>query len=112
MSNTFALFLLQSQGAGSFLFSLLPMAAIIVMFYFLILGPQRKRQQQMQEMLESLKVGDQVVTNGGLIGVITQFFEDKRFVQLRICESPAVRIKVLRSAIADRVVDTPADAKK
>ena len=112
MSQTFALFLLQAQGgAGSFLFSLLPMVLIFGLFYFLILGPQRKRQQQMQEMLGALKVGDQIVTNGGVVGVITQFFEDGRYVQLRICESPAVRIKILRSSIADRVVES-GDANK
>ncbi len=104
MSQTFALFLLQAQsGAGSFLFSLLPMVMIFVLFYFLILGPQRKRQQQTQELLDGLKVGDQVVTTGGLTGVVTQFFDEKRFVQLRICESPAVRVKILRSSIIERV---------
>ncbi|MBI3422588.1 MAG: preprotein translocase subunit YajC [Acidobacteria bacterium] len=107
MSSTFTLFLLQTQGgAGSFLFSLLPMALIFVLFYFLILGPQRKRQKQMQELLDGLKVGDQVVLNGGLTGVVTQFLEDKRYVQLRICESPAVRVKVLRSAIAERLPES------
>lgn len=112
MNVSFALFLLQAQGgAGSFLFSLLPMVLIFGLLYFLILGPQRKRQQQMQEMLEALKVGDQIVTNGGLTGVITQFFEDRRFVQLRICESPAVRVKILRSSIAERVTELN-DAKK
>jgi preprotein translocase subunit YajC len=112
MTNSFALFLLQAQGgAGSFLFSLLPMLLIFGLFYFLILGPQRKRQQQMQEMLEALKVGDQVVTSGGLTGVITQFFDDRRYVQLRICESPAVRVKILRSAVAERITDL-SEAKK
>ncbi len=105
MSQTFALFfLLQSAGGpGSFLFSLLPMVLIFVLFYFLILGPQRKRQQQTQELLDGLKVGDSVVTGGGLTGVVTQFFDDKRFVQLRICEAPAVRIKILRSSITERL---------
>lgn len=104
MSQIFALFFLQAQGGtGSFLFSLLPMLLIFVLFYFLILGPQRKRQQQMQSLLDGLKVGDQVVTSGGLTGVVTQFFDDKRYVQIRICESPAVRVKILRSSIAERL---------
>jgi preprotein translocase subunit YajC len=111
MTQSFALFLLQGQGgAGSFLFSLLPMVLIFGLFYFLILGPQRKRQQQMQEMLSNLKVGDQIVTSGGLVGIITQLPDDRRFVQLRISESPAVRVRILRSSIADRVVES-SDAK-
>lgn len=110
MSQIFALFFLQAQGGtGSFLFSLLPMLLIFVLFYFLILGPQRKRQQQMQSMLDSLKVGDSVITNGGMVAVVTQFFDDKRYVQVRICESPAVRVKILRSAIAERL---PEETKK
>lgn len=107
MSQNFVLFLLQSPGGtGSFLFSLLPMALIFVLFYFLILGPQRKRQQQMQQLLEGLKVGDQVLTNGGLTGVVTQFFDDKRYVQLRISETPAVRVKILRSSIVERLPES------
>ena len=110
MSPIFALLLLQAQGgAGSFLFSLLPMLLIFVLFYFLILGPQRKRQQQTQALLDGLKVGDQVVTSGGLTGIITQFFDDKRYVQMRICESPAVRV-ILRSSIAERLPEV-ADKK-
>ena len=110
MSQIFALFFLQAQGGtGSLLFSLMPLLMIFVLFYFLILGPQRKRQQQMQAMLESLKVGDTVVTSGGLVAVVTQFFDDKRYVQVRICESPAVRVKILRSAIAERL---PEESKK
>jgi len=110
MSQIFALFFLQAQGGtGSLLFSLLPMLLIFVLFYFLILGPQRKRQQHMQSMLDSLKVGDTVITNGGMVAVVTQFFDDKRYVQVRICESPAVRVKILRSAIAERL---PEEAKK
>jgi preprotein translocase subunit YajC len=110
MSQIFALFFLQAQGGtGSLLFSLLPMLLIFVLFYFLILGPQRKRQQQTQTMLDSLKVGDTVIINGGMVAVVTQFFDDKRYVQVRICESPAVRVKILRSAIAERL---PEETKK
>ena len=104
MSQTFVLLLFQAPGgSGSFLFSLLPIALMIPLFYFLILGPQRKQQQQKQEMLDALKVGDQVLFGGGMTGVVTQFFDDKRFVQVRISETPAVRVKVLRSAIAERL---------
>ena len=110
MSQFFALFFLQAQGgSGSFLFSLMPLLMIFVLFYFLILGPQRKRQQQTQEMLESLKVGDTVVTSGGIVAVVTQFFDDRRYIQVRICESPAVRVKILRSAVSERLLE---EAKK
>jgi preprotein translocase subunit YajC len=89
------------QGAAATLFQFLPIIAIFALFYFMILMPQRKRQQEVQRMLDALKPNDKVITNGGIIGVVTQVREDNpRTVQLRICESPAVRIDVLRSAIA------------
>ena len=67
----------------------------------MILMPQRKKQQEVQRMLDALKPNDKVITNGGIVGVITQVRDDNpRTVQLRICEAPAVRIEVLRSAIA------------
>jgi preprotein translocase subunit YajC len=94
--------LLLQGGAAATLFQFLPIIAIFALFYFMILVPQRKRQQETQAMLEALKPNDKVVTSGGLIGVITQVRDDSpRTVQLRICETPAVRIDVLRSSIAN-----------
>ena len=88
------------QGAASTLFQFLPIIAIFALFYFMILMPQRKRQQETQRMLDALKPNDKVITNGGIVGLVTQVREDTpRTVQLRICESPAVRIDVLRSSI-------------
>ena len=94
--------LLLLQGGAATLFQFLPIIAIFALFYFMILVPQRKRQQETQQLLDALKPNDKVVTNGGLIGVITQVRDDNpRTVQLRICETPAIRIDVLRSSIAN-----------
>ena len=65
-----------------------------------------KRQQQTQEMLNSLKVGDQVVTSGGLCGVVAMFLEDNRFIQLKISDNPSVRVKVLRSSVAEMLPES------
>ncbi len=90
------------QGGAATLIQFLPIIAIFALFYFMILVPQRKRQKETQQMLDALKPNDKVVTSGGLIGVVTQVREDNpRTVQLRICETPAIRIDVLRSAIAN-----------
>jgi preprotein translocase subunit YajC len=64
------LFIFQ-QGGGNFLVAILPWILIFGVFYFLLIVPQRKRQRQLQETIESLKAGDKVVTNGGIIGTIT-----------------------------------------
>lgn len=63
------LLILQS-GAGG-LIQLMPILLIILVFYFLIIRPQQKRQRQLQETIANLKIGDRVVTTGGVIGVIT-----------------------------------------
>ena len=66
------LFIFQQQGGGgNFLIALLPWILIFGVFYFLLIVPQRKRQRALQETIESLKAGDKVVTNGGIVGTIT-----------------------------------------
>ena len=65
--NTFLLF----QGTAGGLIQLLPLVLIVAIFYFLILRPQQRRQRQLQETISNLKIGDRVVTSGGVIGVIT-----------------------------------------
>ena len=62
MSLLFAFALLQG-GIGSTLFGLLPFAAIFALFYFMIIMPQRRKQQALQNLLGNLKVGDKVVTS-------------------------------------------------
>jgi len=69
MSNFFIF--LQAQGGGNFLVAILPWILIFGVFYFLLIMPQRKRQKQLQETIASLKAGDRIVTNGGIIGTIT-----------------------------------------
>ena len=59
------------QGGGDFTTTILMFAVIIAIFYFMILRPQQKRQRQLQETIATLKIGDRIVTNGGIIGVIT-----------------------------------------
>ncbi len=63
--------LAQSGGeAGGFL-SLIPLILIFVLFYFLLIRPQQKRAKKHKQLVESLKLGDEVVTSGGIVGKIT-----------------------------------------
>jgi preprotein translocase subunit YajC len=66
--HTFLIFF--QTGLGG-LAQLLPILLIIAVFYVLLIRPQHKRQQQLQEIIANLKIGDRVVTTGGIIGVIT-----------------------------------------
>jgi preprotein translocase subunit YajC len=108
MSQQIALFLFQQ---GSPFVTFIPLLLVFVIFYFLIILPQRKRQRALDAMLESLKSGDKVVTSGGIYGTIVSVREDKRTVQLKISENPVIRVEVARTAISG-LQDTPAEEKK
>ena len=82
---------------GNPLLGLLPMVAILAIFYFIILRPMKSRQQKVQAFIDSLKVGDRVVTSGGIYGSITRLDKDKGSLQLQIAQN--VRIEVSRNAI-------------
>ena len=69
-------------GAGSSLFSFLPLVAIIAIFYFLILRPQNRKQKETQKMLSAIKKGDRVVTIGGIHGVIQNVRESTVIIKV------------------------------
>jgi preprotein translocase subunit YajC len=83
------------EGGVSPLVQLLPFALILAIFYLVILLPMRRRQKKVQEFLEALKVGDKVVTTGGLYGVVTKLGE--RALQIQIADR--VRVEISRSAV-------------
>jgi preprotein translocase subunit YajC len=94
--------------AGNPLVQLIPFALVLAIFYFVILLPMRRRQKKVQEFLSALKVGDRVITSGGLYGSIAKLGEQS--VQLQIAQN--VRVEVSRAAIVGYqgqapVVDTP-----
>ena len=95
-------------GLDSQLMSFLPLILIFVVFYFLLIRPQQKRMKQHKEMLGSVRRGDRVVTNGGIVGLVTKVINQDE-LQVEIADN--VRVKVMRSMIASVVAKTePADA--
>ena len=90
------------------LIQLIPFALVLAIFYFVILLPTRNKQKKVEAFLASLKVGDKVVTSGGIFGSIAKVNEDA--VQLQI--APNVRVDISRAAIVGYqgqapVVDAP-----
>jgi preprotein translocase subunit YajC len=75
---------------------LVPFALVLAIFYFVILLPMKRRQKKVEEFLSALKVGDRVVTSGGIFGAITKISDQS--IQLQI--APNVRVDVSRAAIA------------
>lgn len=84
------------QGGAGGLIQLLPILLIVAVFYFLLIRPQQKRQRQLQETIATLKIGDRVVTTGGVIGVI-KTVRDTSFLILSADKS---MLEIARSAVA------------
>jgi preprotein translocase subunit YajC len=97
-----------SNGQVSPLIQLIPFALVLAIFYFVILLPMKKRQKKVADFLAALKVGDKVVTSGGIFGSIAKIGDET--VQLQI--APNVRVDISRAAIVGYqgqapVVETP-----
>jgi preprotein translocase subunit YajC len=85
----------QSQGAPGAWVQLMPFVLVLAIFYFIILLPMRRRQQKVQSFLAALKVGDRVVTSGGLYGTVTRL--DEKVLKLEIADK--VRVDIARNAV-------------
>ena len=84
----------QGPGVNPYV-QLIPIALVFAIFYFIILLPTKRRQKKLQDFLGALKVGDRIVTNGGIYGSVTKV--DGNTVQLQIADK--VRIDVARASI-------------
>ncbi len=78
------------------LMTFLPMIAIFVVFYFLLIRPQQKRAKETKAMLGALQKGDEVVTSGGVVGRISKLGEQYATVEI----APSVEITVQRGAVS------------
>jgi preprotein translocase subunit YajC len=81
--------------AASPLIQLIPFALVLAIFYFVILLPMKRRQKKVQEFLGALKVGDRVITSGGIFGTITKLNDQS--VQVQVAQN--VKLEIARSAI-------------
>ena len=88
--------LLFFQDGGGLIWTLLPFVFIFGIFYFLVILPQKRQRQQLQEMISQLKINDEVVTNGGLIGKIKEVRENS-FILLS-AEKSMVEVERARSS--------------
>ena len=83
---------MDGQGIAQFI----PLILIFVIFYFFLIRPQQKRVKDHKAMVESLKRGDEIITSGGIIGVIDRVMEDDR-IEVIIGEN--VKVQIIRSTI-------------
>ena len=80
---------------GSPWLQFVPFILVLGIFYFIILLPMRRKQQKVQQFLEALKVGDRIITTGGIYGQVTRLGEQS--VQLQVADK--IKIEVAKAAI-------------
>lgn len=96
MDSAFYLLAQAAAEPTSMWVSLLPMVAIFAIFYFLLIWPVRKRQKALQKLVDNLKRGDKVVTNGGIYGEVSAV--EGPVVHLKVADN--LKIRVAKSAIS------------
>ena len=83
---------MNGQGFTQFI----PLILIFIIFYFFLIRPQQKRVKDHKIMVETLKRGDEVITSGGIIGIVDKVLEDDR-IEVNIDEN--VKVQIIRSTI-------------
>ena len=89
-------------GAGAAFAQFIPLILIFAIMYFLMIRPQQKRAKQHREMVSALKKGDQVVTQGGIIGKVASVRDDEIEVEI----ASGVRVRVVRATVAQVISAT------
>ncbi|CAD0185209.1 MULTISPECIES: preprotein translocase subunit YajC [Alphaproteobacteria] len=83
---------------GGAIAQFLPLILIFAIMYFLLIRPQQKKMKEHQAMVEAVRRGDQVVTQGGLIGKVSKVKEGDNEIEVEIAEG--VKVRVVKSTIA------------
>ena len=85
-------------GAAAAFTSFIPLILIFAIMYFLLIRPQQRKVKEHQAMVAALRRGDQVVTQGGVVGKVTRVKEDGNEIEVEI--APNVKVTVIRSTVA------------
>lgn len=84
---------------AEFLAMILPFLIVLAVMYFLMIRPQQRQQRQLLEMRESLKVGDEIITAGGIVGKLTKVTDDYIIVET----ADSTKIELLKTSIASKI---------
>lgn len=97
-------------GMGGQTMTMIMMAGMVLIFYFMIIMPQSKQQKARKAMLESLKVGDKVLTTSGIYGLITKMGKGDGSLRVRVAQG--VEFRMARSAIASKTTKDEKDEEE
>lgn len=114
MTAALTLFLAQAptppKPPGSGIEMLMPMLFVFAIMYFLMIRPQRRKQQELEKQIKALKTGDRVVTSGGIHGVVANVKGDNSTsLTLKIADN--VKIEIEKSAVSTVLREKPAEIK-
>lgn len=93
----------QAAGAGSAFASFVPLILIFAIMYFLLIRPQQKKLKEHKAMVEALRRGDQVLTQGGILGKVVKVNDDG-VLEVEIADG--VKVKVMRSSVSQVISKT------
>ena len=100
------LYLAAATDTASMLATFIPLILMIVVFYFLLIRPQKKRDKEVQKMRENIEIADEIVTIGGIIGIIVSMKEDSLVIETG---SDRSKVRLARWAISGK--NTTAEPK-
>ena len=103
MNPVVGLMMAPGEGGGGAMILLIQLALIFLIFYWLLIRPQRKEQERHRAMIQALKKGDEIVTAGGIVGSIVHATEDR----LTVKTAENTRIILERSKVQRRLSDEP-----
>ena len=92
-----------AAGEGSIMESVLsfaPILVVIVVFYFMLIRPQQKKDKEDRAMRENLEIGDEIVTMGGIIGLVVSIKEDTVVIETG---SDRCKVRIIKSAVAQNI---------
>ena len=79
---------------------LITILPVLILFYFLFIRPQKKKEQEIRDMVHNVKENDRVLTIGGIYGVVTNVQRDAERVTIRVDESTGTKLRINMTAIA------------
>jgi len=89
-----------AQGGASTWMSMVPIVAMIAIFYFLLIRPQQKKEKERKEMISSIQKGDKVLTTGGIYGIVSSIKDDDTVI-LKIADG--TKVEFTRNSIQGKV---------
>lgn len=102
-------YLTADPAAGGMFTSIFSLVLIVVVFYFFLIRPQQKQTKEANKMRASLEVGDDIITIGGIVGIIVSIKDDTMVIETG---SDRSKIRITRWAVQQKITEPSANAKK